>query len=96
MKKQPIKNELERTEYLFYKTAECSGGGERTSVTVVMNIKEGTTDVKVEHTISERFELKDYDQAVHLYECLTGGNGRRMYKPSDLAHWYNKDKYKTE
>lgn len=94
MKERPIKKELERTEYIFHKTHQSFGGGESTDVIVVMNVKDGSTRVKVEHKISEYFDLNEYDQAVHLYECLTSGNGRKMYKPSDLAHWYNKDKYK--
>ena len=94
MKQKIEQQPLKRTDYIFHKTHESFGGGEGTEVMIVIDIDKGTTKVKVEHRISEYFDIKDYDQAVHLYKSLTGGNGRRMYKPSDLAHFYDKDKYK--
>jgi len=77
------------TEYLFNETHKCFGGGESTTVKIVINVQKGETQVKVEHSISQYFPIQEYDNAVNLYERLTCGGGRRMYKPEDLAHGYN-------
>lgn len=80
------------TDFIFNKTHSCVGGGESTDVTIVINVSRGETYVKVHHEISETFEIKDYNKAVDLYDRLTCGSGRKMYKPSDLAHPYNPKK----
>lgn len=80
---------MKEIDFLHYKPLQSFGSEESTEVRCVMDIKDNKTYVVVEHSVSERFELKDYNKAKDLYERLTCGSGRKMYKPSDLAHHYN-------
>lgn len=77
------------TEYIFYETHSTIGGSEGSKVTIVINVQDGTTQVRVDKSISEYFDIKDYDKAVDLYERLNCGSGRKMWKLEEIAHPYN-------
>lgn len=70
----------------------CSGSDESTRVYMISHIKDGNTEVIVEHKIREIFSLNDYEKAIDMYERLTCASGRRQWQLKDLAHHYNPKK----
>lgn len=92
--KKPIVNKEKPpcTEYLFKEVCSSMSSSESSKVTVVIDVKKPRTYVRVEKTISETFEIQDYDKAIDLYERLNCGSGRKCWTLEEMAHPYNPNK----
>lgn len=64
-----------------------SDAGEKLYLCV--DVRQGKTEVIIEKTIKERFPIQDLAKAVDLYERLTCGSGRKLWRLEELAHPYN-------
>lgn len=85
-------NNMKKLNFLFHTLMERYGMGEETKLEQITTIKDNESKLKISFTISESFDIKDYNKAVDLYERLGCGGGRRMYKLDELAHHYNPNK----
>ncbi len=73
---------------MFHDLKHRIGSSEETKVTMIASIKDNDTVLTVEKTLKQNFPITEYDNAMHLFDRLTCGEGRRAYKPEDLAHHY--------
>lgn len=62
--------------FQYKELARRLGSGESTVVTLVTDMREGTSEICIEHQIRERFPTSKLDEAMRLYEDLGKGNGR--------------------
>ena len=57
---------------------------EHTSLDLVTDLTTGKSYLLLSKTVSERYETSDMDKAEDVFIRITGGNGRKLYKPKDL------------
>jgi hypothetical protein len=77
---------MEKVPYGISKDLRTSmGSHESTKTYLYVVIATGEVEIVVEHTVSQRMPVSDYEKALDLHERLTCGNGRRVYTPEDLA-----------
>jgi len=60
------------------------GSDETTKLTAVVTVATGECELVLSKEVSERYPIQKLDEVKLLYDRLTGGNGRRVYKPCDL------------
>jgi hypothetical protein len=72
-------------EYIFHDIASSIGGHGGTKIYCAVDVKKNSAQIVVEHTITERMPIDKYEEAMHRYERLTGGNGRRVWTLQDLT-----------
>lgn len=75
---------MKKTDYIFHQLGMQGGTDETTKLTVVVTVATGECELVLSKEVSERYPIQKLEEVQQLYERLTGGNGRRVYKPSDL------------
>jgi hypothetical protein len=80
---------MKKRDYIFNTLRESGGSDEDAKLYICTDVSTGKTEVWLQKTITQRFPIQELDKAEDLYERLTCGAGRRVYKPEDLAHPYN-------
>ena len=71
-------------DYIFKDICSSSGASESSKVYLSVNTKDGTSELVIEKTITERYPTKDYDKVLGLYNKLNRGGGRKLWKLSEL------------
>lgn len=60
------------------------GPEEATCLELVTDMANGKSYLLLSKTVTERYETKDLAEAEAVFAKITGGNGRKLYKPKDL------------
>lgn len=80
---------MKKRDYIFNKLRMQGGADESCELYIVTDVRTGQTEVVLDKKISQRFPIQEIEKAEDLWERLTCGGGRRVFKPEDLAHPYN-------
>lgn len=70
---------------MHQKIREYFGSDESTSLELVTDMYTGRSYIKLEKSVRQTFETKDLKKAKLVFEKITGGNGRQLYKPEDMV-----------
>lgn len=71
--------------FIYKSLAAQIGGSESARMFVQIDTSTGESEIVIEKTVSQRLPVTEIDKARDLYERLTCGRGRKIYKPEDLA-----------
>lgn len=71
-------------DYYYKDLKTCVGADETTVLTLITDMRSGRSHIKLSKSVSQKFSTGKIDEAEDLFDKLTGGNGRRLYKPEDL------------
>lgn len=80
---------MKKETYLIKDIRETCGSGEGARMYAITTIATGETEIVIKKSITERMPIQDYEKAIDLYERLTCGSGRKVFKLEELAHKYN-------
>lgn len=87
---------MSKEKYIHKELVKSSTPGESTSVRMRTKIKDGSSELIISHTITERFAVQDYDKVMELKERLTNGEGRRFVSLDEIAGAQTKSRYADE
>ncbi len=76
----------EKVDFIHKDLKETFGSNESGKVHLAVDVKTGEAELVIQKTISERYPVQDYEKVMNLYDRLTCGRGRRVFKLEDLAH----------
>lgn len=76
-------------DFIFHNLKESVGSEESAKLYLCINVNKGTVEAVLTKSVTQRFPVQELEAAKDLYERLTCGSGRRVFKPEDLAHPYN-------
>lgn len=65
-----------------------TGSTESAEVRMVTHIADGTSELVISKTITERYPVQDYEKVMALYESLNRGDGRRVFILEEIAKGY--------
>ena len=63
----------------------CTGSDESTRMFVEIDTENGLSEIVIERSIRQRMPVQRIKKAKRLYEQLTGGSGRKIFKLEDLV-----------
>jgi hypothetical protein len=72
-------------DFIFKSLRETCSAGESAKVYIVVDVKTGKSELVIEKTISERYPVQKLEEVERLYERITGGGGRRLWKLEELV-----------
>lgn len=80
---------MKKQDFIFKDIETTHGASESARVYLAVTIRDGESELVIEKTITERYPVQEYEKVIDLYERLTCGSGRKMFKLEQLAHPYN-------
>lgn len=70
--------------FIVKKIVERAGSSESSKVELVADTNSGETYLEIQKTITERFPVTSYKEVMDLYDRITAGGGRRVFKIADF------------
>lgn len=61
-----------------------SGQNETTELNLVVDMETGKAALEIKKTIIETYKTNMYDDVIDVYDRITGGNGRKLFKIKDF------------
>lgn len=69
---------MSKETHIIHDIAETCGAGESSRVYLIVDIRDGESELVIEKTYSERYPVQDYQEVMRLYRNLNRGGGRTV------------------